>query len=201
MYGLKIARVCHNSLAEGPRSNTTLWVSGCPLRCKGCFNPELWSGEQGDFYSPLAVLRLALKGRSSGDTGAAFVGGEPMAQAGPLALSIALIKIFTRMPVTVYTGYLFEHLLRRPASLLVLLLADYLVDGPFVERLADDNLGYRGSSNQRVIDLRLTRKRQSVALAQWDNLLAFAGNTVSGPPALMQTLGGDNAKDCGIYGH
>jgi len=188
-------------MAEGPRSNTTLWVSGCSLQCKGCFNPELWDGKIGVSLSPLAILRLVKKGRSLGDTGVAFVGGEPMDQAGPLVLSIVLIKLFTRMPVTVYTGYVFETLLRRPASLVVLLLINFLVDGPFIEKLADDNLGYRGSNNQRVIDLRQTRKNLSITLANWDNLLVFTRNTISGPPALMEALGGGNAKDCGVFGH
>ncbi len=81
---MNVARWKHNSYAEGPRANTTFWLSGCSLRCKGCFNPELWDGRLGQKVSLYGILNIIRRGKHKGDRGIAFVGGEPMDQAWPL---------------------------------------------------------------------------------------------------------------------
>ena len=86
--------------------------------------------------------------------------------------------------------------------------AHYLVDGPFISSLANPNLGYRGSSNQRVIDLEASRKNgfsrekgfQEIALANWDGLLIYDRGTLSGPPAVLKPEGDSNEQECGKYG-
>jgi anaerobic ribonucleoside-triphosphate reductase activating protein len=198
---MKIAKWKHRSYAEGPRSNTTLWVSGCKLRCPGCFNPELWDSSLGQDLSIAQLLRLIWKGRAMGDRGAAFVGGEPLDQAGDLGvLCLTARLLLPGHVITIYTGYLYEKLRQRPEAALVLKTAHYLVDGPFVFSLADPNLGYRGSSNQRVIDLEATRASGELTLADWDGLLVYDRGTLSGPPGLLATKGELDAQECGKYG-
>jgi anaerobic ribonucleoside-triphosphate reductase activating protein len=200
---MKVARWKHNSYAEGPRSNTTFWFSGCSLRCKGCFNPELWDGRLGRYVSLLGMLGIIRQGRRLGDRGIAFVGGEPMDQAWPLGfLCLATRLLFPELVITIYTGFRLENLRRRKAAALVLLTAHLLVDGPFVFSLADRNLGYRGSANQRVIDLVKTRKTgfNRVALENWDGMLVYDRGTLSGPLAILKAKGENQHVDqCGKY--
>lgn len=200
---MKVARWKHNSYAEGPRPNTTFWLSGCSLRCKGCFNPELWDGRLGRDVSLLRMLEIIQRGRRLGDRGIAFVGGEPMDQADALGrLCLAARLLFPRLVITTYTGYRLENLRRRKAAALVLLTAHLLVDGPFVFSLADRNLGYRGSANQRVIDLVKTRKTgfNRVALENWDGMLVYDRGMLSGPPAILKAKGENlHVDQCGKY--
>jgi anaerobic ribonucleoside-triphosphate reductase activating protein len=197
---MKIARFKHQSYAEGPRANTTFWLSGCSIHCKGCFNPELWDGSLGQEISLLRLLQIVQQGRQTGDRGIAFVGGEPFDQARSLGLlCLAVRLLFRDLVITIYSGYRLELLRRRRAAALPLRTAHYLVDGPFVFFLADPNLGYRGSSNQRVIDLVEARRSnfRQVTLVNWDHLLVYDRGTLSGPPAMMEKIGNDHADQCG----
>lgn len=212
---IKIARWKHRSYAEGPRANTTLWVSGCRVRCPGCFNRELWEGSLGQDLSLTQILTLVWKGRGLGDRGVAFVGGEPLDQAEALGQVCRSIRwLFPGHVISVYTGYRLEALQKRPDAALVLQTAHYLIDGPFVLSLADPNLGYRGSSNQRVIDLEASRKTgfgrkngfsrdkgfHELTLANWDGLVIYDRGTLSGPPAVLIPEGDTHDQVCGKYG-
>ncbi len=198
---MKVARWKHHSYAEGPRANTTFWLSGCSLRCNGCFNPELFDGRLGQEINLLKILSIIRQGKRAGDHGVAFVGGEPMDQ----ALSLGRLCILTRLlcpglVITVYTGYRIEKLRRRQDAAFTLRTAHYLVDGPFVYSLADPNLGYRGSANQRVIDLVATRNTgwHEVVLANWDGLLVYDRGVLSGPPAILKAEGDEyDISQCG----
>jgi anaerobic ribonucleoside-triphosphate reductase activating protein len=197
---MKITKWKYNSYAEGPRSSTTFWVSGCKLRCPGCFNPELWDGRLGENYAISQLLRLIWKGRGLGDRGAAFVGGEPLDQARDLGLlCLAVRRFFPGHILTIYTGYTYEKLLLRSDTALVLHTAHYLVDGPYLFSLEDPNLGYRGSTNQRVIDLEATRASGQVALADWDGLIVYDRGRLSGPPAIMGKMSDTDETTCGKF--
>ncbi len=199
---MKVARWKHSSYAEGPRANTTFWLSGCSLRCKGCFNPELWDGRLGQNLSLLHMLRIISRGKQKGDRGIAFLGGEPMEQARTLGrLCLITRLLFPDLLITVYTGYRIEKLRRCKDAALVIRTAHYLVDGPFVFSLANPNLGYRGSSNQRVIDLAASRKSgfRQVTLANWDGLITYDRGSLSGPPAIMEKVGSNDENQCGKY--
>lgn len=199
---MKIYQHKLSQIAYGPRMNTTVWTSGCSIRCKGCFNPLLFDGSLGKAVSPLYILAVVRKGRAQGDTGLAFVGGEPFDQALGLALTLGLIRlVFPKHILTVYSGYAYPSLMKRWQARLALAFADYLVDGPFLSIPAPpDNLSYRGSANQRVIDLKRTTQITHPLIANWDNLLVFSASVISGPPHLMNLLDIDLANDeeCGL---
>lgn len=189
----------HRSLSEGPWRNTTVWTAGCSIRCRGCFNVNLWDPRAGHKVGLVDFLHTVLDGRNLGDKGLAVVGGEPFDQ--PLALGIYLMAVKLLVPeltITVYTGFTLEALLKRPKARLALLVIDFLVDGPFVRKLANGNLGYRGSSNQRVIDLVKTRSnRWAIQIADWDNLVVIGEDYIAGPEHLLGAIDNIQLTECG----
>lgn len=199
---MNLAKIRHRSFSEGPWRNTTVWTAGCSIRCKGCFNVNLWDPRAGRKVGLVDFLHTVLDGRDKGDEGLAVVGGEPFNQA--LALGIYLTAVSLLIPqlaITVYTGFTLETLLKRPKAWLALRVIDVLVDGPFVRKLADNNLGYRGSSNQRVIDLAKTRsKRWVIQTADWDNLVVIGEDYLAGPEHLLGNLNDIQTSECGRIG-
>lgn len=144
-------------------------------------------------------------GKDQGDTGIAFVGGEPMQQ--PWALLGVLILLQLLYPaqvITIYSGYTLEQLLRHPVRHLALWMADILVDGQFKANLMVSKPNYRGSENQRIIRLKPTRRRlfTRVVEANWENLIGFAGDTISIPAkfgARVNISEGGEVNDCGKF--
>ena len=151
---LKVAGCVADSIVDGPGLRFTVFFQGCPHHCPGCHNPETWAFEGGQECSPEELVALAK--RSPLCKGITLSGGEPFCQ--PEAL-LPRAKAVREMGKTVYafSGYTLEQLLElskeRPAIGELLHLCDVLIDGPYIEKLRDLDLLYRGSSNQRIIDL------------------------------------------------
>ncbi len=184
---MNIARYKHQSTAEGPWQNTSFWTAGCSIRCKGCFNVALWDPMVGRNISLIQFLNIVLDGRDKGDKGIAIIGGEPFDQPVRLGIFLAAVRLFQpRYKLTVYSGYTLGKLRKKPLNWLALIIIDFLVDGPFIREMANENLGYRGSSNQRVINLTQTRKQHRIILAEWDGLLVLRPEGIHGPPAVME---------------
>ncbi|WP_327174552.1 radical SAM protein [Streptomyces sp. NBC_01335] len=150
--GLSVARTLDRCTVLGPGTRAVIWVQGCPLRCQGCVAAETLPFEGGDEHS---VDQLAdwLCGLPDVE-GVTLSGGEPFAQAGPLASLIDAVRV--RRPdfgAMAYSGFRYEALLRGdPDRRALLRRLDLLVDGPYVAS-ARHGLRWRGSSNQRVIAL------------------------------------------------
>jgi len=180
---VRIADIKFGSVVDGPGVRTAVWFAGCPIRCPGCYNSHLWPADSGR-ETPLKVVLGAIRhGRQVGDQGVTLVGGEPLAQpraAAALCLALRMLRIHT----IVYTGYHLEGIIDMarviPAYWTILTSADILVDGPFIREAtgrADSDCQYRGSRNQRVIDLRQTfdvrralQRAPIVALdGEWDD--------------------------------
>lgn len=151
---IDVAGLDDDAIADGPGLRFVLFVQGCPRRCPGCHNPQTHPFGAG---TPMRVSELL--GRILANplsTGVTFSGGEPLCQAAPLALLAERLRAERpSLDIAVYTGYAFEELLAEadPDRLRLLRAADILVDGPFVAALADRLLPFRGSSNQRILDL------------------------------------------------
>ena len=192
---MKIAKINYASFGEGPRQNTTIWVSGCSIRCPGCFNPHLWEFTYGVDFIVEELVDLLKQGIPCGDTGIAVVGGEPFDQVEELNELLLHVKQYLPLhKITVYSGYIFENLLKdknRPLKHI-----DYLVDGPFIikEKLTG---GYRGSSNQRVIDVQDSLLLGVTKTLDWDNLVVVTKNTIV-TPIFMSLEGGSGANQCGF---
>ena len=122
-----------------------------------------------------------------------------MDQAFQLLFSILILRLAVpKQIVTIYSGYAYPALQSNLLKHLALRLADYLIDGPFILQQANENLGYRGSHNQRVIDLKTTRKTSQISIVDWDNLIIIDNQHIATTPHLSQTLNlSGSAEECG----
>jgi len=142
-------------IANGVGVRVSLFVSGCTHHCKGCFNPETWDFEAGKPFDSLVEIELLnLLGRGY-INGLTLLGGEPMEPQNRAVLLPFLKKVREKYPeksIWCYSGYTFEELIESGAKK-ILSLIDVLVDGEFVLDKKDIRLPFRGSSNQRILDV------------------------------------------------
>lgn len=150
---LRVARLYHASVVEGPGRRSVLQVQGCPLRCSlACFVPETHSAQAGVVLPVDTLVEALLDPVGAPRDGVSVLGGEPFAQ--PVGLAALLRRLKTRgVHTLVYSGYTLEALARRPepAVRVALEFTDLLIDGPFVADLAEGAGEWRGSRNQRLI--------------------------------------------------
>ena len=156
-------RTCDIANGEGVR--VSLFVSGCTQRCKGCFNEEAWDFAYGRPFTAETEDEILAALEPDHIDGLSLLGGEPMEPENQRVLVPFLRRVRERFGLSktiwVYTGCVLETELRSDsrwrteATDEFLSLIDVLVDGPFVEELKDISLRFRGSSNQRIIDMRV----------------------------------------------
>ena len=154
-------------IADGPGVRVSLFVSGCRHHCKGCFNPETWDFDYGQPFTGETEQQI-LDGLQPGYiSGLTLLGGEPFEPENQRALIGLLRKVHAAYPektIWCYTGYLYDVDLVPGGKVFtevteeLLSYLDVLVDGEFVEALKDIRLQFRGSSNQRILEL---KKRSS----------------------------------------
>ena len=153
-------------IANGEGVRVTLFVSGCTNRCKGCFQPQTWDFCYGEPFTAETEAKLLQIGAPDCINGRTLRGGDPREPENQRALRPFLQQVrqaYPRKTIWAFTGFTYEALLtdgahpRCEATDAMLALVDVLVDGPFVEELHDISLRFRGSSNQRLIDLNATR--------------------------------------------
>lgn len=143
---INVARTLPLSSANGPGDRYVIWVQGCPLECPGCWNQDTWSFEK---KSQRAVSDIAAEIISTpGIEGVTFTGGEPFAQATSLSLLAGIIK-GAGLSLFIFTGYELNELIK-PEHKRLLLHADVVITGRYVESLRCSDLPWRGSSNQEV---------------------------------------------------
>ena len=167
---MNYASIRECDIANGEGVRVTLFVSGCTRRCKGCFNPDQWSFDYGEPFGADVEERLLGLLAPSHIAGLSILGGEPMEPENQRALVPFLRRMRRRFgcskTVWVYTGCVLETELRADSRWRTevtdefLSLVDVLVDGPFVEDLKDISLRFRGSSNQRIIELKSKKTKQ-----------------------------------------
>jgi anaerobic ribonucleoside-triphosphate reductase activating protein len=150
---LVIGGVEPESIVDGPGFRYTLFVQGCNFRCPGCHNARLQTFAGGRSVTVGEILD-AIRENPLLD-GLTLSGGDPFVQAGPCAVLAEEVRGLG-LSVFTYTGYTFEALLRaeNPVWRRLVMASDVLVDGPFVRELRNIDLRFRGSSNQRLIDVR-----------------------------------------------
>lgn len=142
-------------IANGPGVRVSLFVSGCRHRCKNCFNREAWDFDYGKPFTRETVEEILTELDKDYIKGLSLLGGEPFEPENREALTELLKKAKERnpeKPVWCYTGFEFEKLTDTTA-VEMLSLIDVLVDGKFVEELKSPDLIFRGSSNQRILDV------------------------------------------------
>jgi len=160
---LRIAGIVDDSIVDGPGFRLTVFAQGCERNCPGCHNPATHDKNGGYLITAAEILAMADKNPLL--DGVTFSGGEPFMQAAELAL-VAIEAHRIGWDVVTFTGYTYEELRDNPDTDVQALLAhtDYLIDGPYIDARKDVGLKFRGSDNQRLIDMNATRKRNRVVL-------------------------------------
>lgn len=161
-------------IANGIGVRTSLFVSGCRHHCKGCFNPETWSFEYGKTYTKETEEDIVSSLAPYYISGLTVLGGEPFEPENQATIVGLLKRVKEEYPdknIWVYSGYLFEELMGKIPSHArcevtdeMLSYIDILVDGEFVESKKDISLHFRGSSNQRIIDVKKTLETGEISL-------------------------------------
>lgn len=153
---IRVAGIVKESIVDGPGIRYVVFTQGCKHNCPGCHNPQTHSFEGGSMMD-VGIILQQIKENPLLD-GITLSGGEPLEQAEELAELAAKVKEM-KLSVIIYTGYTYEQIIEnsenRPGWKRLLQYTDILVDGPFMQELADPLLPFRGSSNQRVINLKL----------------------------------------------
>lgn len=150
---LRVYRMYHGSVVDGPGRRSVVQVQGCPTRCPFCYVPETHDPAGGVALGIDAVIAALLDPIGEPRDGVTILGGEPMAQ--PEGLAALLRELKARdLHTVVYTGYTLEALARRrqPAVREALALTDLLIDGPFIAALSEGAGEWCGSQNQRRIE-------------------------------------------------
>lgn len=150
-------------IANGVGVRVSLFVSGCRNHCKGCFNHETWDFNHGQEFTTDTFEAISQELDSFWVSGLSILGGEPLEPENRSAVTSICHLVRQRHPsktIWLYTGFLYEDV----KDLEVMRYIDVLVDGRFVEELKDITLKFRGSSNQRIIDVKQSRKTGDVVL-------------------------------------
>lgn len=150
---MRLAGMLNESIVDGPGVRFVVFAQGCLHHCPGCHNPATWDLRGGEEYTVKEVLKR-LKKRRPFIHGLTLSGGDPFLQAGEMA-ELAWAARGLDLSVVTYTGYIYENLLHSdlPGASDLLAATDFLIDGPFIEIQKDLSLPFRGSANQRIIDL------------------------------------------------
>lgn len=163
---VRVAGLIPESVVDGPGIRTVIFAQGCPRHCPGCHNPESIDPLGGKIMQEQEIIDVVEKTKLI--KGVTFSGGEPFLQAAAFA---KMGKRFKEkgLDIMTYTGYTWEELFSlgrtQPEILDLLYVSDYLVDGPYLESEKDLNLAFRGSKNQRLIDVRKSLEGSRVILA------------------------------------
>ena len=157
-----------DSIVDGEGIRTVIWTQGCNHHCKGCHNSETWSFKDGYLVDVDSVIK-EIDGLN-GQDGITLSGGDPFYQAEACALIAKHCKE-NNLNVWCYTGFLYEDLIKDDQYLELLKYIDVLVDGPFILEQRSLDLYFKGSSNQRIIDVPNSLKENKIVLVSKYNSL------------------------------
>lgn len=170
---MNYANIKTYSIENGTGVRVSLFVSGCTHHCKNCFNAEAWDFEYGKPFTKETEDEIIEDLRPDYMAGITLLGGEPMEPVNQRGLISLIRRIREELPqktIWIYSGYVYEDFKdggRAHCEVTdeILSLCDILVDGPFVEEKKNISLRFRGSENQRIIDLKKTKAAGKVVLA------------------------------------
>lgn len=170
---MNYATIKQNDIANGPGVRISLFVSGCRHHCKGCFNAEAWDFNYGEVFDDSVIEKILDMLDHEYVEGLSLLGGEPFEPENQQGLYQLVSRVKEKMPqknVWCYTGFDFEkdfltgRFSENQTTRALLSCIDVIVDGKFVEELKDLSLIFRGSSNQRIIDVKESLLQNKVVL-------------------------------------
>ncbi|MBD5328606.1 MAG: anaerobic ribonucleoside-triphosphate reductase activating protein [Bacteroides sp.] len=148
---INILNIIRGTTVDGPGFRTSIYFAGCRHKCKGCHNPESWAFSAGTPYTIEELMQVI----EEEDFDVTLSGGDPLYHPDVVKTLIAEINSLNHN-VWIYTGYRWEEIILNPTLIDAVREADVIVDSPFIMNLRDTDLLFRGSSNQRIIDVRKT---------------------------------------------
>lgn len=160
----RYAEIKKNDIANGTGVRVSIFLSGCTHHCKNCFNSELWDFNYGEEVTLDTINEIIESAKPDYISGITLLGGDPLCGDINREISELICHTFKEVlpskTIWLYTGYLYEDIKDLP----VMKYVDVLVDGLFVEELKNLMLKFRGSENQRIIDVQQSRKEDKVIL-------------------------------------
>lgn len=154
---VNVAGIVRESIVDGPGFRFVIFCQGCPHGCKACHNPDTHAFKENKLIGVDELFESIMKPRLG--KGVTFSGGEPFCQAAPFAKLGEKLKA-EGIDILIFTGYEYEELIKmakyNESIMRLIKTADYIVDGKYKEELRDLSLKFRGSSNQRIIDVKKT---------------------------------------------
>lgn len=162
---IRVINIIDDTTVDGPGFRISIYCAGCTNKCPGCHNPTTWDADGGkdmtvdELFTHIAGDELA---------NVTFTGGDPFFRPEGFACLARRLKAETTKNIWCYTGYLFEDLEKRADARELLRYIDVLVDGPFVIGLQDPDLLFRGSSNQRLIDVQESLRQKTTILYDYN---------------------------------
>lgn len=151
MAKLRVLDILLETTADGPGFRTSFYLAGCKHNCPGCHNPQSHDPNGGAEYDIDDLVHIALDDEFANVT---LSGGDPLFQIDGVIELCKKIKELSDKTIWVYTGYVYESILKDSKLSQLLPHIDVLVDGPFIESLRDESLPFRGSCNQRIIKIK-----------------------------------------------
>lgn len=166
---ISLIQIIEDTVVDGPGFRLSLYAAGCVHHCNGCHNPHSWEFKNGQLHSTDELMERICRSISN----ITFTGGDPFCQADAFAVLARKIKEKSDKTIWCYTGYQYETLLLNESHRNLLQYIDVLVDGPYIAERRNKNLMFRGSDNQRLIDVRQSLKEQQVVIYDYQPLPLF----------------------------
>lgn len=161
---MNYAQIRKLDISNGNNVGVSLFVQGCPIHCFNCFNKTTWDPNGGKPWTQEVEKKFLELVNRDYIKRVSFLGGEPLYDINLPTIKHLLQVIPNTKTKWIYTGYRWENLTREQQR--VVTFADYVVDGPYVDNLKDMKLEFRGSSNQRIIDVKESLETNSVVLKE-----------------------------------
>ena len=165
---MRFAQIRKEDISNGPGIRVSLFIQGCNRHCDGCFNPETWDYDKGQIFNRRIQELFLDLGKEKKITGFSILGGEPLDQDERMLELIKKIK--ERYPdktIWMWTGHTYEDLTDKQMEIVKLI--DVLVDGPFIISQKCPGKRFRGSMNQRIIDIKKTLESGTITIHDLQN--------------------------------
>ncbi len=146
---IRVLKILYGTSVDGVGLRTSIYCAGCRNRCEGCHNPQSWDEQGGEEMEVEELFRLI----EEADMNVTFTGGDPMLHPEGFSTLARLVKERTDKTIWCYTGYTFEEVMADPERRKLLECVDVLVDGRFILAERDLSFRFRGSRNQRLVDV------------------------------------------------
>ena len=200
---VRISQIRAKSLVDGPGQRAVVWFQGCERRCPGCQSEDLWPLDGGANMDTVTVANFLLRCNREA---VSFTGGEPFLQPAALADIVDILRLAApKIDLLVYTGFGWDALMGWTGEAAVwrdmtLRGINTLVDGPYIKALDNDQMQWRGSSNQKPIDVPETLKTGKVVVREWDLPRLVIGTNGDSVAAAGHDFGIEDAKDTRLCG-